>query len=200
MVFLKDHSARNRWLVGVGGLLAVSSLAAAVLVVVRDGKPQTLPPVADQTLSETLEYLTTKEFAAQPAGVRDQYIRQAMEAGVFNNAKNRDSPLTDAQWRQLKRNIASTRRDMTDEKIKEYFELPPEQRVAYLDKIIDGKKKNRRDRKDGGRGGDRNGIKGFTPEALKHVLEHLPAEERSRHLEFKRAWMERMRERGIEPW
>lgn len=89
---------------------------------------------------------------------------------------------------------------MANEKIEEYFELPPEQRVAYLDKMLDEKEKNRRDRKDDGRGGKRNGSKGFTPETLKHVLERLPAEERSRHLEFKRAWMERMRERGIEPW
>jgi hypothetical protein len=218
VVSLKNLSARGKWLAGIiCALVVVSLVASAIVVVVPDEAPLTPPPIEGKATEETLVYLASKEFAAEPVEVRARYIGEAKKAGVFDLAKSSDSLLTEAQRRQLKRNIASTFPNKTNERVKKYFKLPPEQRVAFLDKMIDERqKKKNSSKKPGGDGKDdgrskkpdggkdnspkRGGKGGFTPQGLKHVLENLSAEERSRTLEFKRDVVNRMRERGIQSW
>lgn len=119
--------------------------------------------------------------------------------------------LTEDQRRQLMENMRPMFEQRMRERMQEFAQLKGEQRAAYLDRIIDRwanrpprppRPEGQRDRRGSGDGNDRrshSGRRGFTPDRLQSMIEHVPADVRAMHMEFRKALRQRMEERGIEP-
>lgn len=118
--------------------------------------------------------------------------------------------LTEDQRRQLMENMRPMFEQRMRERMQEFAQLEGEQRTAYLDEIIDrwANRPPRPPRPEGQRSGrqrdgnDRrrhSGRRGFTPDRLRAMIEHAPADVRALHMEFRKALRQRMQERGIEP-
>jgi hypothetical protein len=199
-MLLDKLSSRMKWFIGGGCVLLVVAFVTILAVAFAGGR-EAPPPIAQGDSDDALRYLASRDFAAQPAAVREAYVRQAKDAGLFAKAKGPDSPLSEDERRQLGENVKIVTRDYSDKRMDEYFDLPPEQRDRYLDKLIDEVQSKRREHTDKEGATKPGGEKNSSPaEGLKRALEGTTAEERSRILEFKRDWMDRCRQRGIEPW
>lgn len=206
---------RNRWIVMTAATAAVLGGAGA-LVAWGPWRAPRPPDPNDQSPQEIVEYMASKEFGRLPVEARSQYMSRARDARrrQGDRGRVRRDELSDQQRRRLRENMHSTLRAHMEQRLNEYFELPPGEQTAYLDRMIDRmyQRRERRDR-DGGRAdagragrrdGDsdrhrRGGRRGPTPERLKRRLEHSTPEMRAKFVEFRKALRRRMEERGIEP-
>ncbi len=204
---------RNRWIVMTAATAAILGGAGALIAWGPWAAPAA-PDPNEQSPQEIVEYMASREFGRLPAEARSQYMQQARDVRRRQGDPGRAhrAELSDSQRRQLRENMRSTMRAHMEQRLDEYFGLPPEERTAYLDRMIDRMQQHRErpdrprpdadrsGRSEGGDGDRRQGRRrGPTPERLKRRLEHSTPEMRAKFVEFRKALRKRMEERGIEP-
>ena len=132
--------------------------------------------------------------------------------------------LSDGQREQVFRSAGQDMRRQFTQRIDRYFELPADQRVAYLDEQIRemeqwrrDREANRGDRNDGNRGGgrvggpgggggpprgdrqDRQGDDGSGMSRRRRMLDRTSPEQRAKFTEYMQAMQERREELGLPP-
>lgn len=144
----------------------------------------------------------------------DQEIRDYLGSDEFKNLDRQ----------QRRSNARAAMHEMMDRTVNRYFELPQQQRTAYLDKVIDdmsrhiqemrkmrqqrqsladntqSSQQGREDRgRESSRGdGHRGTRRGRTAEGMRARQERHSAESRAKRTEFMMAMRERMKQRGID--
>ena len=198
--------------------IAVAAAGAVVLAAGGLGvwfiwlAPPPAPPAPeDQSPEQIRDYLASRDFAAQPAGVRQAYFEKAVASGTDSARRRRlfgRGELTDEQRQQLRRNVRPLFEKMMQKRMDEYFALPPEQRTAEMEKMIDrmmawqrqrGEGQPPRDGQAGAPGeGQRRGGRAPSLERIKQRIENTPPEDRAKWMEFIKDLRKRMEQRGIE--
>ncbi|OGV50399.1 MAG: hypothetical protein A2017_15470 [Lentisphaerae bacterium GWF2_44_16] len=108
-----------------------------------------VPPAIDkQSSDEMVKYLASPEFAKLPEEVKKNYFKGVNEKfdDEGKSIRGEASNLADGDRQQLRDNTEKLLRAMFQERIDKYFALPKEERVAYLDKVIDEMQKRREER------------------------------------------------------
>jgi hypothetical protein len=160
--------------------------------------------------------VSSERFGALAIDERTAYFEQVL-AGRTTGARDllRPADLAEPERRRLRENLAPVVRQMHKRRMNRYFELPPEERTAYLDELIDEMRRHA-GAGPGGSGPDRAGRRparrsaedgppppgpprGLTPERIKRHIESTSPEDRARFMQFHKAVRRRMEERGIEP-
>ncbi len=127
--------------------LLMIAVYAAVLAAVGAGayvlwpreRPVVVVPVpSTQTPEETIKYVASKEFEALDADEKQKYfdevVRNFESQGVWRPPR---TELTPEERERLFRNAGPLFRKVMDARIDKYFALPPEEKTAYLDNLID---------------------------------------------------------------
>ena len=219
-----DH--RTSACIAAGGLVF---LTVGVVVVSIWAAGPSVQPLPDSPASELAEADLALVFASpnwssmspeqkQPYLDRFRQIRQESGGGRPYQAVD----LSDDQRDAIRRNLGGDRRREFQARIDTYFELPAEQRDAYLDRLIDERMNRSRperprpeqadqtrperdsSREGSGGSGDGDGPRrgrggrGFSPERMKQRIEETDPEQRAKFQEFFKALRKRMEERGIE--
>jgi len=201
----------------VGGSAALLAGAGLAVWGVRaGGAPAPPPEPGAQSPRQVREYLASKDFAAQPVRARRDYLERALASGTSGGRGRRlfrgADDLTEEQRHRLRENVGPLMRErmqqMMERRLDDYFALPPAERTAYLDRMID-EMADRRARRppptarsrpepssESPRPPRRRG-RGFAPERMKRHIEKTPPEVRARRMEFHKAMRKRMEERGI---
>lgn len=207
-------ASHKRAAAGVGA--AVVLVAAAVVLTAWLVRPAAPPNPESQSPDEVRSYLASEEFSKHSEPVRQEYldkvIASATPGAMRRSALGQPRDLTDEQRRRLRQNVQPLMQNMIQQRIDQYFELPEQQRAAYMDKLIDemmawrprpqstppaetpqpqpaGSSTQQRPGHDRGRG--------FSPQRLKEYIESTPPETRAKLVEFMKAFRERMEQRGI---
>lgn len=200
------------WLVGSGGT-AAAALAAAILF----AWSRVPPDPASAPPEEVARYLASERFAQLPLEQKQVYLETLRQnaSGDPSRAMRAMDSLTETERERLHENMGAVFQARMRQEIDRYFELPPEQRVAYLDEWIDRHEAFRRQwssRREGepnapssrpafsGRwhGPRRHGGPGNI-EHLKHMIKHTSGKDQARFLEFMDALRKRREERGLPP-
>ncbi len=221
--FLKLVSRRKAWVASAAVVVVVA--AGAVILWAGFRGP---PDPAKQTSEQVLEYVASESFAKLSDSQKQDYLTRAREEGRLDMRQVfRAEGLSDEQREQLSRNMADAgrqrMRQMQEQVMDDYFELPPEERGEYLDRIIDRMRErpmrptgddarsgttDRQDRTSAarddespsrGEGRRRGRTTAEMAERMKRRIEHSDPENRARFSEFMRALRERMEQRGITP-
>jgi len=211
----------SRWrIAAIAGGGAVAVAGAGVLLIWLSGPPAP-PPPEKQTPKQVRDYLASAEFGDHSVEVRQAYLDKVIASGTARARRDLfgRGNLTDEQRRQLRQNVQPVVQNMMQQRIDQYFELPPDQRTAYLDKMIDQMMAWRpsgpprrpppqttqpaqtaRPQPTGSSEqqprSHRPG-RGFTPQRMKRHIESTPPEMRAKLIEFMKAFRKRMEERGI---
>ncbi|MFP4053694.1 MAG: hypothetical protein ACLFV7_07520 [Phycisphaerae bacterium] len=160
--------------------------------------------------------LASKEFGSMSLSDRAAYLKRIeQETGQNPRRLLRRAELSEEQRSRLRENLAPLGRQRMQERMQKYFDLPAQQRTAYLDKMIDEFQERRTEwekrraqrqanpPKEGDNGQQtRRGREGrghFTAGRLRQRIETSDPLERARHVEFISALRKRMQERGIRP-
>lgn len=206
---------RKKRILIVGAAVLVVGAAGATAYLFRD---YFTPPPNPETAKpeEVTHYLASEKFARLPVEKKQVYmqkLRRNTEGNprrMMRTARN----LPEKERQKLRENIGSVFRARMEQAVDRYFELPPEQRTAYLDEMIDrheqfrrerqarraagenerpreGRSNDQRRRRPGGRRGRR------TPERHKRRIKRISGERRARMTEFMEAMRKRRRERGL---
>ena len=173
-----------------------------------DDAPGAVPVVEEQSVKEVLVYLASEDFGRQPLAVRGDYLRRVKEAEHIRReySEGKLNELSIEQRKRLGRNMADVQGAEWDKRINRYFALPEKGRAAYIDEMIDAKQRKEAtahgkprtsepDRKPDE--DDKKHGKGSLVDIIRKDIETSDPAERARRMEFKRAFLERMRERGI---
>jgi hypothetical protein len=184
-------------------VLIPSSALAALVVALALLPDRAVPDPEAQSPEERAAYAASKSFARLSVDARRAYLQAAgMGRG---GARPEPGTLSEAERTQLRKNVGEVRREDMQQRVQAYFALPPAQRTAYLDEMINQRlqREATRDRDDDrggpGPGPERGGEgRGPTPERMKKRIENTPPEERAQMTEFRKAMRERMQARGIE--
>ena len=164
--------------------------------------PNNPPDPATQSPQQIAKYMASKQFAGLDDTKKQDYLSKMGDRRELFRAAGE---LNEQERQQLRENVGSVfRRDM-ESRVDRYFELPSDQRTAYLDEMIDRMPNRRGPMTDsanrqppGVQGqGRRGGGRGFTPERLRRRIENTPPERRAKFAEFMRAYRQRMQERGL---
>ncbi|MCF7853230.1 MAG: hypothetical protein K9N51_00410 [Candidatus Pacebacteria bacterium] len=121
------------------------------------GGPPTRPPSPTEAdPGAVTKYLASEDFGRLTAEQKRDYLSQVRAQadnppGSARGARQYLRELTDEQRQQLRNNMREVRGAMMQERMDDYFSLPKEERVAYLDTMID------RFQEFGRRRGDRDG-------------------------------------------
>ena len=182
------------------------------------------PDPAGQTREESVKYMASEAFGEQDDEAKQEYVEAAREAhgdgwGPGPMMGGRDAGLSEAERQRLRENVRPAMRREMEERMDTYFELPPEEKAAYLDDIIDEMQDRRREfeerrrqREEQAEGepseaarhrpaGERragDGRRGPSLERMKERIETTDPEQRARFVQFFIDLRERMEERGID--
>jgi len=200
----------------IGAALAAGAAAAYSLWPAREGDPAPppRPPApAEQTPGQTLKYLASEEF-----GRLDDAARQKYFDAVVNHYESKKTwpvpraELSEEERKRLRKNAGPLFREMITKRVDKYFELPPKERTAYLDDMIDRMEEMRKARqerwkrekeeKPGASATSSERVprprgRHFKPGRLKKWIEETPPEERAKQAEFMMAIQKRRLERGL---
>jgi len=190
----------------------IAAATAAVLLVAAAGgawallRPPPPPPSPrDQTPEQIHRYMASKDFARQSNPAKRRYMHAAMASRRQQpRPTTRGDRLSDQERARLRENVRPLFRQVAQERMDKYFQLPPSEQTAYLDKMIDERIARRQQRQvQGNRPPRGNRPRGSgrdpSPARLKRRIENTPPEVRAKHIEFRKALHERMKQRGIEP-
>jgi hypothetical protein len=226
--FLLAVLSHGKLLLAAGaGVLVV---AAGVVLVWWAPWSHGAPDPAGQTPDETVAYMASDDFGKLSADQQDAYMTRLRETrGEEGRRAFFRTDLSDEQRDQLRDNMREVMQRRMRERLDEFFELPEEERDAYLDRILDrfGRPRRPPGGQDGGPpppereptvadddgnaegapdgegDGDedrpRRGRRGPTPEGMKRMTENTDPEDRARMGEFMKALRKRAEERGISP-
>ena len=190
-------------------LLCVAGVGLAVFLTKK-------PPSPGQEDGEKVaSYVASEQFGSLPTEEKEAYLKKTWENREGKNWQETYENLDEEKKDQLRENLGEMFRERMRQRVEEYFELPQEEREAFLDEMIDRMQQHRRqweDRRGPGRGrdGDRErrdgetgrngpgpGGRGFTPDRMKSMLENTSPEDRAKFVEFHKDLRERLRERGL---
>lgn len=197
---------KRKW-IGICGAI-VLGISATVTVAVLLDQPAPPPEVNAETTQESAEYLASEDFKKLPEKKKEKFVAEIFRSGqgrtVMREARKN---MSEEQRQEFRRSTRSMFRKRMEKRMDDYFKLPPDQRLAQLDKMIDRMQERRnrprraRDNSDGnrrrGRGWGRRGRR--SPERMKRRIERTSPERRAKFVEFHKAMRKRMKERGIEP-
>jgi hypothetical protein len=172
----------------------------------------TPPPPDPKTAApeDVTKYLASKQFAKLPMDKKQDYMEKLhRNSGEPPRRRMRSMEnLSEKEREQLHENMMPVFMARMRKDIDQYFELPEEQRTAYLDEMIDRDEERRqhwRDRRppeDNNRNGQndsrrRGRGRHWGPEHLKRMIENTPPQDRARFMEFRKAMRKRREERGL---
>jgi|GEM_PF-1941854 len=211
----------SRWKRNAVILASIAAVAGAVVLGVAywpEGpiKAGPVPEPIAQTREDVVQYMASKQFAALPVDQRQDYMQRARQAHPDLRGRRGggagDVELTEEQRDQLRSNMRSVMEDRMRQREEEYLKLPPEDRTAYLDKIIDEMQqrmaeRTTRPRRDADTPRDPNAPpdanrpagrgRGFTPQRMRERIETADPAQRAVRAEFRKALQKRMEERGV---
>lgn len=174
-------------------LLAICLLVAFGAVVTLAIWPSNPPDPATQSPDQIAKYIASKKFARLDQTEKQNYLSQTGR-GLFRSARG----LSNEERQKMRENIGPLFRRQMEARVDRYLELPPEERTAHLDEMIDRMEAMRQAMPEQP-SGPRPGRRGFTPERMKRMLENTPPESRAKFVEFMKDFRQRMNERGISP-
>jgi hypothetical protein len=205
---------RKKLILTIGAAVVVIAGGATALTIWG----YTLPPDPKTAKPEEVtKYLASDQFAKLPVEKKQEYFEtlhqesQGPPHQMMQAARN----LPEKQREKLRENIGSMFMARMEKEIDQYFELPAEQRTAYLDEMIDRHEQFRqqmRNRRPPDNGNDRSREAGaddrqrrrpggrgrhWTPERHKQMLKHISGERRAKFSEFMEAMRKRRQERGL---
>ncbi len=173
--------------------------------------PASPPDPTAQTPEEVTKYMASKDFAGLDAEQKRQYFQAARQTQTSQPWRRPSGDLSEEERKRFRENVRPMMQQMMEGRVTKYFELPPQERVGYLDEMIDQMQAMRqamgqRRREPAARGGTSDSAsgrrrgphgQGFTPERMKRMIETTPPEQRARFVEFHEAFRARMQQRGI---
>ena len=165
----------------------------------RPPEPETAEP------EEVRDYLASDRFGKLSEEERAEYLQALRDSGQMprgrRGRRSADEELTAEEGEQrekIRKNIMPVFRKRHEERLKAYFELPEEERTAYLDEMIDRIQQHRSERRPDNEHAPREQRRrGPSPERMKERIETTDPETRAQSTEFRRALRERMEERGV---
>ena len=197
----------------IGAALVAGAAAAYSLWPAREGDPAPPPVPAEQTPGQTVEYLASEKFGRLDDAAKQEYFDSVVDH--YESKKTWPVPraeLTDEERERLRKNAGPLFRKTIGKRIDKYFQLPREERTAYLDEMIDRMEEMRKAGRERGKhqqqvkpgtpGASTSGHPGppgrqFKPEWLKRWIEETPPEERAKQTQFMMAIQKRRLERGF---
>ena len=200
----------------IAGAVAVLAAAGVVTYVFWPDGPPPNPETAKS--EEVTKYLASDQFAKLPVEKKQDYLEQVHKKSeghprrVFRSARD----LSEKEREKLHENMRPVFMAMMRKRMDAFFELPPKERNAYLDRMIDAHENRRQEwqrrreqRESEGasstqsqdrsrrRGAGRHRRHRMSPERLKRMIERTPAKDRARFMEFIKAMRKRREERGL---
>lgn len=198
----------RKWILRAGApaLIALVAGAAAWWFWLRPPsapEPDKAAPVA------VARYMASDDFARLSEKDRREYFEKARTAQTNPAAAFRAAEeLTQEERDKLFKNVGPMFRRQMEQQVDQYFELPPEQRTAYLDKLIDRMQWMQAiPRPRGGgdsAGGSSSGTSapsgrrdGFTPERMRRMIETTEPQQRAKFVEFFKELRARAEQRHV---
>jgi len=182
----------------------VAVLPLLLMAVIWASRTPPPPDPNSQSDQQIAEYLASDQFASQPDENKARYLRDLNQSGRRRLGGLRG--MEDEQRRRIWRNMRPAMHQMMQQRMDEYFDLPPEQQTAYLDEMIDRWPQARRPDRDSNarprsrptsRPSGQRRRRGLSPDRMKRRLQTTPPDVRAKRLEFFRALRDRMRARGL---
>ena len=215
---------KGRWLIVSIVVLAVGCAAGVTWRFWPGPKP---PDPATASPTDIAKYMATSQFAELPMEKRQEYFDRVNQAQTQPFNFFRGEGLSRDERDNLRENVAPMMEAARDKQMKEYFALAPEDREAYLDKIIDQMlerqqaRATRPSRSDtqpgasgpggpggpggavgGGPGGPPGGGRGggaFNAQRMRDRIEGTNPLNRAQRIEFRQQLQQQMQKRGIAP-
>lgn len=214
-------------IVTIGVVLAAGIAGGAYLLWPRPAPEPAEPPPdpSAQKPQEALKYMASEAFEKLDDKAKKEYFDQVREAsgGRGFGFRGRGADLTDEERERLRQNVRPLAIKAMEDRMNAYFELPAEEKTAYLDDIIDrmqagreAREERRRERAEAAEAApdaetanaattdasntprrDRHRRR-FTPERMKTRIETSEPEQRARRVEFFKALRNRAEERGVD--
>ncbi len=154
----------------------------------------------------------TDPVVAEMQQLRDQMFENrdlpdAERRAQWDNFRQRMDGLTDAQRDTLRDGGRERWQQFAQQRMDEFFQLPPDQQRERLDEMIDRMEQRQRERAQnpnanrGGRGGDRGGnmTEAQRDQRRKERLDRTDPKMRAQFTEFGRRMNDRRAERGLPP-
>ena len=130
-----------------------STVAAAGLVTVLVLAPwkalakPTAPDPNTQSPEQIAQFMASDRFASLPPETKNRYLERIRQIGQDRGRRALPTDnLSDEQRRKLRENMRNAWEQQMDDRMKQFFELSPEKRTAYLDQMIDRMQQRMRDR------------------------------------------------------
>jgi len=207
---------RQNAMVALAAVTLMAAVAGLGLWLRATPEPPVVGPRPErQTPEEVVRYLASPAYEELDPKSREAYFEGAVNRFDQENVNwpALADPLSEEERQRLQRNARPLLRQMMERRVDRYFELPPEERTAYLDEMIDQMEARfraahaRRARSEEGpraaaeatpdRGPPHPRRGRFTPARLKQIIENTPPEKRARFVEFMKVARRRRIERGI---
>ncbi len=201
----------------IGAVVGVLVMGTAVAMF----RTPSVPDAETQTPEEVAKTIASSKFKKLPEEQQQAYAQKAFEARRAPRAEGEAHPmdaLSEKERQAFRENARPLMRQQMQQRMTEYFELPPGERVARLDEMIDEMEKRRAE--GGGRGGPFGGgppggggpppsdggpdgapegeRRGPTPERMKERIESSSPQERAQFLEFMKDMRDRREQRGLD--
>ena len=179
-------------LAGVGVIAAAGVLTYAFW-------PAKAPEPTGENSEQVVRFIASDAFAKLSDDKKQAYLQQAGRE-VFRQAREN---LSEEERERLRENVGRVFRQRMATRVDEYFELPAEQRTAYLDEMINRMPNRRRFVRPPGESSDRSSSdrprrgRRFTPERLKRMIENTTPEQRAKFTQFMKDMRQRREELGL---
>lgn len=194
-------------------LIAGAIAAACVFWPWKRSEP---PEPEQQDTTKITKYLASEEFEKLEPEQKQAYVAGAVKRFETENTwRPARQDLTDEERERLRKNAGPLFRKVMERRIEKYFEMPKEERTAYLDEMIDrfadmrkAREKRRAEREAAGETSAgaaeprrrRGPHRSFTPERLRDMIENTPPETQARFIQFMMDMRARREERGLPGW
>ena len=180
------------------------------------------PKPSAESPHDAIKYMASESFENLDDKAKKEYFDQVREVagGPGLRFRGRGGDLSDEERQRLRQNVRPLARKAMEERITAYFELPKDEKTAYLDNIIDrmpaGREAREERRRERAAAAEANAESApattannntprpngrrrrFTPERMKRRIETTEPEQRARHIQFRKDLRERAEERGLE--
>lgn len=130
---------RAKFLMIAAYAAVLAGIAAGAYVLWPRERPVVVVPVpSTQTPEETMKYVASKEFEALDADEKQKYFDEVVKHFESQNIwRPPRADLTPEERERLFKNAGPLFQKVMDARIDKYFALPPEEKIAYLDNMID---------------------------------------------------------------
>jgi hypothetical protein len=181
-------------------------------------QPAQPPPEPETDSSAAVAFVTSEGFAALSDDEREAYLDRVADQfierdlrPILRQLRAGAADLPEDERRRRHRAVRPLARKIHEKHVDRYFELPENERAAYLDQRIDRllelhkewAERRQRRAEEAGSASDkqteptRRARRHFTPEWIKLRIESSDPENRARRAEYHRALRERIEKRGL---